>query len=88
MKEAMLSTLLQISKRNFSKNNEIIIDRQIENTRTLSEVVKMNEDLGKEKRAKIIEDNLMEVNWPYYIQNEDKSVDIPINCLDCIRIQT
>jgi len=26
------------------------------------------------------------INHPWFIQNEDKSIDIPINTMDCIRI--
>ena len=28
----------------------------------------------------------LDSNYPYYIQNEEKSVDIPVNTMDCIRI--
>lgn len=27
-----------------------------------------------------------EANYPWYMQNDDKTIDIPINSMDCIRI--
>jgi len=30
--------------------------------------------------------NFTEANQPYYIQNADKSINIPVNSIDCIRI--
>ena len=31
---------------------------------------------------------LIESNHPYYIRSKDKTINIPINSLDCIRINT
>ena len=39
----------------------------------------------KELKSKIL-DKFEKANHPYFIQNEDKTTDIPINSMDCIRI--
>ena len=41
---------------------------------------------SKAKKNKILEDSFTEINYPWFIQNKDKSIDMPINTMDCIRI--
>lgn len=40
---------------------------------------------NKQRKDKVM-DKFVEANNPYYIQNKSRSIDIPINTMDCIRI--
>ena len=48
----------------------------------------INPKTMKEKKEGLLSDtgSLTEINYPWFIQSEDKSTDIPINTMDCIRI--
>ena len=39
----------------------------------------------KKKKAKLLA-KLIKADKPHFIQNKDKSVNIPVNTMDCIRI--
>ena len=46
----------------------------------------MTQKEKKELKFKILHNKFEEANYPYFIQNEDKTTDIPINSMDCFRI--
>jgi len=78
--EAMKQFLINGSKRNFSKKNFPPPSGQ--------EPEKLNVEQKKAAKTKVLS-KLIEANHPYYIRSLDMTTDeIPINSLDCIRINT
>jgi len=80
--QAVKKTLVEITKRDFSISNESAVI-PLKKEETIHS--KLSKPIGKERKNDIMA-KLDEENCPYFIQSDDKKVNTPINCMDCIRI--